>query len=242
MQLFIVRPDGEVHGIPSDQPIKTLLESNQCYILNDDDRRVVYLWKGAEASVRLKFIGANTSQTIRGQVGIAYDLKTIDEGDEPPEFLDAAELAPGTGFALEIRESMDQQVDYSQSDSARSAKTYRQIMEESQQEGPFYTGDGETTWTGGVADAGPSMTIEEALEQFDKEALPEGYTREMVVVGKRAYSIVEKVSNFLGQKKVEQVFDEITQLPEGIMFADDYVPRVLCMNQAVVAVEFLKRK
>ena len=35
--------------------------------------------------------------------------------------------------------------------------------------------------------------------------------------------------------------EKIGSLPEGLFFAQGYAPRVLCENQKVVAIEFLKK-
>ena len=71
--------------------------------------------------------------------------------------------------------------------------------------------------------------------------VPDGYEREMIIIGNSAYSIVEKKSSFLGETKVDKIMEKIGSLPEGLFFAQGYAPRVLCENQKVVAIEFLKK-
>ena len=82
MQLFQIKPDGEVHAILTSDPIRNLLDPTQCYIVTDDQKRQIYLWKGSQSSVRSKFIGASKSQEIRGQVGMHYKVIALDEGEE----------------------------------------------------------------------------------------------------------------------------------------------------------------
>ncbi|MHA1822226.1 MAG: hypothetical protein ACTSU2_05235 [Promethearchaeota archaeon] len=294
MQLFVVKADGEVHEIISDKPFKELLDPKECYIINDDDNKIIYLWKGSESSVRSKFIGASKSQEVRGQVGMHYKVVPIDEGDEPPAFLEKIDEAPQKGFAKEIKEEKKLQfevpgVNAPKEDKAskkkpapkpvassgkvkanfgskRSASSEpKQVMSSvnaPQNEGPLYQEGMDTTSItsnrtsnmGGsatstaVSTAQPSAPQKETfdfkkvMETLESLEIPKGYEREMIIIGNQAYSIVEKKVSFLGTEKVEKVMEKIGSLPEGVFFAKGYAPRVLCENQKVLAIEFLKRK
>ena len=107
MQLFLIMPDGEVHEVKSDKTFRELLDPAQCFVINDDEKKKIYLWKGANSSVRSKFIGASKSQDMRGQVGMHYVVVPIDEGEEPKELLDRIDEKPGKGIAKEIRETKE---------------------------------------------------------------------------------------------------------------------------------------
>jgi hypothetical protein len=245
MQLFIVQSDGEVHEIKSDKPIKELLDPTQCYIVNDDILHVVYLWKGENTNVRSKFIGAQKSQDVRGQVGMNYKVNPIDQGDEPKEFLDGIVNPPGTGFAKEIRESMELKFEIGGGPS--KPRVYQSVSgfnDNVQQTGPMYTGSESITReseSGGKKEQSKEI-LNKIIETLDGDGIPDGYEREMVIMGDTAYSVAEKVQTFLGKKQVERVLEPISSLPEGIFLANDYTPRVLVQNQTVVAIEFLKKK
>jgi hypothetical protein len=107
MQLFLIKPDGEVHEVKGDKTFRELLDPAQCYVICDDEKKKIYLWKGASSSVRSKFIGASKSQDMRGQVGMHYVVVPIDEGEEPKELLDRIDEKPGKGVAKEIRETKE---------------------------------------------------------------------------------------------------------------------------------------
>jgi hypothetical protein len=252
MQLFKVIGNGEVHEIKSDSPIKGLLEENEVYILNDDELRIVYLWKGAESTVRSKFIGANKLQEVRGQVGLNYKTTSMDsdEAKDYPDFLASIEKPTSKGFAKEIKEDMDLKFDVGGSVQTRVATlggAGQKFNETIQQSGPIYTGGKDAAVSGGFGGASAAKTpskedLDKILEVVDKEGMPDGFEREMIILGDHAYSVAEKVQTFLGKKQVEKVLEPISSLPEGVFFADGYVPRVLVQNQSIVAVEFLKKK
>jgi hypothetical protein len=240
-----------VHEIKADKPIKELLEKNQCYIVNDDDLRIVYLWKGAEASVRSKFIGASKSQEVRGQVGMNYKCVPIDQDSEPTEFLEAIKKTPSKGFAKEIKEEMKLQFEVGGGPIKPRVTKLNSLNEDIQQSGPMFTGssksDSAQSFSRGES-AEPTKkeaskdVLNKIIETLDNERIPEGLEREMIIIGETAYSVAEKVKTFLGKKQTEKVLEPISTLPEGIFFAEGYTPRVVVKNQTVVAIEFLKKK
>ena len=92
-----------------------------------------------------------------------------------------------------------------------------------------------------------SYTVDEQQINFDlimkkleEIPIPVGYDRELIIIGNQAYSVVEKVQTFLGEKKVEKVIERVGSIPEGIFFARDYSPRILTESGKIIAIEFLK--
>lgn len=245
MQVFIVRSNGECHEIKdTDKPIKELIKSDQCYIITDDDDRIVYLWKGTESPVRHKFIGATASQKMRGNLGLNYTLYSVDEGEEPPELKKKLEGKRADGYAEEIIDKGDE-VKFEVSDGKA---TYAEVMkrhEESQgnyeNEGPLYQGGSTTSAAAPPPEEDTQVNVSEILDQLEKEKIPDGYHREMIIVGKQAWSVTEKIQSFLGQKKVEKVIDKIESLEDGIFLGEDYTPRLLCLNGKIKAIELLKK-
>lgn len=290
VQLLIVRPDGEVHEIASsEKSFRELLDARECYILNDDDKKILYLWKGSECPVRNKFIGASKSQEVRGQVGMNYKVVPVDEGDEPDPFLAFLDQKPRTGLAKEIKEDKPLGFEVPNASGAKPAvnttaaepvmkpeavKTAKfgqggapagggepdgakQVMasygvkSSNAQEGPLYNGDSipqqiqppsarSQPMIQTAAPQEPSIDFKKIMETLESLEVPEGYEREMTIIGNHAYSVVEKKINFLGSEKIERHMEKIGSLPEGVFFAQGYAPRVLCENQKVLAIEFLK--
>ncbi|MHA1475469.1 MAG: hypothetical protein ACTSPA_06805 [Promethearchaeota archaeon] len=247
MQIFLVKGNGEVHEIKSDAPIKALLDKKESHILCDDVSRVVYLWKGSECSVRSKFIGANKLQEIRGQVGLNYRSVSMDEDeiDDYPEFLTAIEQSRTDGFAREIIEDMELKFEIGGGPS--KPKTYASVVGSSskynqkiQQSGPLYTGSQTVPSAGSQASSVSHEDLDKIIDSLDEAGIPNGFHREMVIMGNTAYSVSEKVQVFLGKKQVEHILEPISSLPEGIFLAEGYTPRILVEGKTIIAIEFLK--
>jgi hypothetical protein len=79
------------------------------------------------------------------------------------------------------------------------------------------------------------------MQKLEEIKIPDGFERELIIIGDHAYSVVEKVQNFLGKKEVTKEISRVGAIPEGVFFAEDYSPRILSENGKILAIEFLKR-
>lgn len=248
-QVFIINSDGTTSELTSEGPIKDILKTEESYVLVADDVKKVYLWKGLKSSVRSKFIGAKRSQEIRGQVGMNYGCVPLDEGDEDDEFIQLIGGQTEAGYAKEIRNEND-------SDSVSSVNPYREknifgtprpaegmnIAGSKSRSvlntGPLYTGQESM---GAFTQEKSQIDFQEVMQKLEEIQMPSGYERELIIIGNHAYSIVEKVQQFLGKRQVTKEISKVGSIPEGIFFAEDYSPRILSENGKIIAIEFLKR-
>ncbi|MFX0035998.1 MAG: hypothetical protein ACFE9I_10210 [Candidatus Hermodarchaeota archaeon] len=247
MQCFLINQDGTTTEITSEGPIKDVLKTDECYVLVADDVRKVYLWKGLKSSVRSKFIGAKRSQEIRGQVGMHYAVVPLDEGEEEPEFIKMIGGKTEAGVAKEIK---------AEQISASSVHPLREkniFGAPEPAEGMNIAGskDRATTNVGPLYRGEQSMAelmqdktevdFKQIMQKLEEIAIPAGFERELIIIGNQAYSVVEKVQQFLGEKQVTKEISKVGAIPEGIFFAADYSPRLLSENGKILAIEFLKR-
>ncbi len=249
LQVFQVNPDGTTTELHTDGKVKDILKTDQSYVIVADDIRKVFLWKGLKSSVRSKFIGAKRSQEVRGNVGMHYSSASLDEADETADFLEVIGGKTEAGIAKEIKEEktpkpapggypMRQKAVF---DAPRPAEGMniagsRQRQHQSQNTGPLYTGQETTQYY----QEDQQVNFDQIMQKLEEIKIPEGYERELIIIGNHAYAVVEKVQTFLGKRKVEKVIEQVGSIPEGIFFAEGYSPRVLSENGKIVAIEFLK--
>jgi hypothetical protein len=67
------------------------LTSDRVLCVIDDENKNVYLWLGKEANVRRRFVGAQTASKLRDEHGTGFRVRSLDEGDEPPQFFNSLE-------------------------------------------------------------------------------------------------------------------------------------------------------
>jgi len=248
--MFKINPDGTTTEIKVEGPIKDALDTNEVYVIIDDTIRKVFLWKGIASSVRLKFIGAKRSQDIRGQVGLHYSSASIDESDEDDDFLKVIGGKTEAGIAKEIKDEEDSKAAAATSGAnplmqkptfgaprpAAGMNIAGSATRAASNAGPLYTGGAMPQYGQDQA----QVNFDVIMQKLEEIAIPEGYERELIIIGSHAYSVVERVQKFLGKEQVEKVIERVGSIPEGVFFAEDYSPRVLSKNGSILAIEFLK--
>ncbi|MBA7665877.1 hypothetical protein ES703_73951 [subsurface metagenome] len=245
-QVFLINPDGTTTELTSVGPIKDILKTGECYVIVADDIRKMFLWKGVKSSVRSKFIGAKRSQEIRGQVGMHYAVVPLDEGEEDPEFIKLIGGQTEAGIAKEIIAEVSTPSGHPLREKnifgtprpAEGMNIAGSRDREAQNLGPLYRGDGS------MADLMQDQTqvdFQKVMQKLEEIQMPPGFERELIIIGNHAYSIVEKVQQFLGKKQVTKEISKVGAIPEGVFFAEDYSPRILSENGKIIAIEFLKR-
>lgn len=248
-QLFLINPDGTTTDIKSDGPIKDALKSDECYVLVSDEHRKVYLWKGLNSNVRSKFIGAKRSQEIRGQVGMHYAVVALDEGEEDPDFLKIIGGKTEGGIAKEIKAEkpvvsapsihpLREKDPFGVPEPAEGMNIAGSRDRSSMNTGPLYTGRESIS---SLMRDESTINFEEIMRKLEEIKIPDGFERELIIIGNHAYSVVEKVQTFLGKKEVTKEISKVGAIPEGVFFAEDYSPRILSENGKILAIEFLKR-
>jgi hypothetical protein len=244
VQVFKVIDTGETVEIKDDEDIKDLLETDEVYIIVSEHRdKTIWLWKGAKSSVRRKFIGAQKSQDVRGQVGMMYSVIPIDEGEEDPELIKVLGGSPSEGIAKEIKDDREglethplMQKQVFEPPSPAEGMKIGVSPQAKAGIGPLYTGEESISQI-----SQPAADYKEVMQKLEEIAIPEGWEREMIIIGSQTYAVIEKVQTFLGKKQTEKVIERISSIPEGVFFAEGYTPRILSENGNVLAIEFLKR-
>lgn len=68
--------------------ITTLMNaSNEVFVLDDSENKRIWIWIGNKASSRQRFNTARLAEKLDKEAGGLPVIKTIDEGEEPQEFL-----------------------------------------------------------------------------------------------------------------------------------------------------------
>ena len=74
----------ELYNNPSQQ-----LRNDSVYVLLVNPIKKIFLWIGQTATVRTRFIATNAAQNLQRVKGLTHRVISIDQGDEPPEFVEA---------------------------------------------------------------------------------------------------------------------------------------------------------
>jgi hypothetical protein len=216
------------------------MKPDQVLIVIDDELKRIWIWKGADAPVRKKFIAARSAQGIRATRGLVYKIISEDAGEEDEEFLQAVGQVPTARPDAAAATTPDSSV---AAPTESTPKPPQPKAATTPQPKPDYTRvvtarTAKTTQQQSVKVPHSSQEIIEQVKQL--EPVP-GFRREFVLIGFDAFAITEEATTLLGKRTVTQRLQRIDSLPEGVLFAQGYTPRIVIENGQVLAVEFLKQ-
>lgn len=222
-------------------------EPNLVYIIVDHKARVIFLWKGESARIRLKFVGSRAMGDKRKEVGFHYKIDVNDQGDESKSFFksmgeDAPESASGVtvGFA----EQTDLVPSYAEAAAAQGIDVSDEEIQR--------TVGSERSTIGSMGGLGvkPQKSILAAMSgdgQIDDDATPvEKKTIVQVVTNIHKDSITEAikllselgkpkgferemvvVNNHVYRSKGDEsvTFEELENPLDGLFMVESYTPR-----------------
>ncbi|TFF85976.1 MAG: hypothetical protein EU551_02885 [Promethearchaeota archaeon] len=85
----------------------------------------------------------------------------------------------------------------------------------------------------------PQINPPDVLKEIESMSIPEGYKRELIIIGSQAYSIAEIKKTFMGEEKIDYKLDK-TETPDGDFLGVDYTPRTIVKNGKIIAIELLR--
>jgi hypothetical protein len=241
---------------------KDYLDSTIVFCVVDDDSKSIYLWKGSQAGVRRKFIGARVATNLRTEYGFNFKVRPIDEGEEPPTFFTALDgtsvatrvLKPGetappptppkpkTADAAETTAApppapkpMTEPV--STPTPSTEPKTVSAPPPKPPTSKP--TSSPAPRPAAPIA-AAPVGEVADMIKEMEGIVPPEGYQRELVIVYNDLYTVAEHKTSVFGQEKIERRIEKVKDPPEGTFMAEGFIPRVIVKDGKVLGIELLK--
>ena len=265
LQVYDVVETGELMELKIPGELKTELNAERVLIIVDEDDRKIWLWKGAEAGVRKKFIAARQGQAVRSQRGLVYKVLSVDGGEEPDAFLALLGVKPKL---VEPKKEVEVQVEMAD-------KTIEISPDEpppkpvipppkpvqpapigapkpelkpvtmpvaSTQLGTEYNG-AEQKWPqrSTITSSVPAPAQDDIVGRVANTRPPPGYSRELVIIGQEVFTSVDRTVTFLGKTQTTSQLERTRTLPDGPFFGGDYTPRILVESGRVLATEFLKK-
>jgi len=261
LQVYDVVETGELMELSIPGELKTELGPDRVLIIVNDDDRKIWLWKGAEAGVRKKFIAARQGQAVRSQRGLVYKVMSIDGGEEPDAFLallgeKPKTPAPKPEVAVQVDlpdKTIEMTADEPPSPPPKSKPKPKPkatvpkprpvtIPEPSSQLGIEYNG-AEQQWPqrGTVSSTVPVPAQDDIVGRVANTSPPPGYSRELVIIGQEVFTSVDRTVTFLGKSQTTSQLERTRTIPDGPFFGGEYTPRILVEDGRVLATEFFKK-
>ncbi len=238
---------------------KDALDSTKVVCVIDDETKSIYLWKGSQAGVRKKFIGARVATNLRTEYGFHFKVRPLDEGEEPPTFFTALNGTTAAVRVLKPGEAAPPPTPPPSKTTTPPKTTPEPKVTEPKAAEPKTTPPKTTppptpppkttapppkttTTTRPPPSVAPvaSTEIDEMIKELETVDPPEGYQRELLIVNNVLYTVAEHKIAVFGQEKVERKFEKVRDPPEGTFMAEGFIPRVIVKDGRVLGIELLK--
>jgi hypothetical protein len=218
----------------------------------DDETKSIYLWKGSQAGVRRKFIGARVATNLRTEYGFHFKVRPLDEGEEPPTFFTAlngttaatrvlkpGEKAPPPAPPKPKTAETKTTTPPAPKPKAEPATTPKPKTTAPPPKPPT-TKPSPTPRPATPVATAPMGEIGDMIKEMEGIDPPEGYQRELVIVYNDLYTVAEHKTAVFGQEKVERRIEKVKDPPEGTFMAEGFIPRVIVKDGRVLGIELLK--
>ncbi len=230
---------------------KENLDSTKVLCVVDDSSKSIYLWKGGQANIRKKFIGARVATNLRSEYGFNFKVRPVDEGEEPPTFFTALD---GTTAAVKVMKPGDKappprpptpkaekpQPSAAETATASTAPPPRPQASKPTSPPPVPTATARPSSSGAAVQSVDQSMIDEMIKELETVKPPEGYQRELLIVYNTLFTVAEHKISVFGQERVERRFEKVKDPPEGTFMAEGFIPRVIVKNGKVLGIELLK--
>ena len=230
---------------------KENLDSMKVLCVVDDSSKSIYLWKGSQANIRRKFIGARVATNLRSEYGFNFKVRPVDEGEEPPTFFTALD---GTTAAIKVMKPGDKappprpptpKVERTQPAAGKTPTTPtapppKPPASKPTRPPPVPTATTRPSSSSAGAQPVQQSMIDEMIKELETVAPPEGYQRELLIVYNTLFTVAEHKISVFGQERVERRFEIVKDPPEGTFMAEGFIPRVIVKNGKVLGIELLK--
>ncbi|MHA1777952.1 MAG: hypothetical protein ACTSYN_00100, partial [Candidatus Heimdallarchaeaceae archaeon] len=244
------------------------LKDDKVFIIVDEDEKRMWLWKGSACPIRKKFIGSRALSDLRKkEYGFAYIPQSCDQGEETAEFVAMLKKINKTDLISEevmkrANELLARQKNINVFDDTAVVPETRVSAQPEKEEGVRLKDRPAQVPTSqlpshiakmGAPGNRPVPTILSVLEPEGIETkkvqpiadqqkelersfkilkdlgTPKGFYRDLVIIGTKVYT-----------ETYDNRFEELDEPPEGVFFSRYHVPRMICENGVVRAIEFLK--
>ncbi|MHA1916895.1 MAG: hypothetical protein ACTSUV_01065 [Candidatus Ranarchaeia archaeon] len=237
MKVFDVQPDGD---LIEKEYSKVLLTDIGVLIFTNDKAEHIYIWKGENAPVRNRFVASRAASEIRTKKGLHYKVISIDPGDRHKEFFELIGESLPEKAEPPVEEVVEPVAPYQPPVMPQTLnipkefptpKRTRKIPSHVPTQSPVQTE---------VNNNNNNQIIQKVLEKLMNLKVPPGYSREVIIIGDKIYTITERIRTFFGKSSSESNIEELRNPPQGTFFATNYIPRVIIEEGEILAIEFLK--
>ena len=199
------------------------MDEENVYLIIDDDRKTIWLYKGLKSSIRLQFESFEIQQKMKLQMkGLAWSTRNFDDLKKKDKFYqEILNSKVKDGRAEEILKDIEKTVE-----STDHTRLEKRLYETSRAR--------ETCVHKGVI-------VKDVLRDIEDLENPPDFHRHMTLIGSGVYILNQEVEKFLPELKIKKELKKIGTLPNGFFFLKDLSTRLVIKKGKVQCVDLMAR-
>ncbi len=224
MQLFQITPNQEAVSVRAHNLVRENLRDDGVYIIIDDNKKTVWLYKGHKANLLLQIVGATLQDKMRMSLKSTYKSNDLNKFKKDSDiFTEVMDATVKAGLAKEIRKSR-QELGASPTEAKRRA--FMTYAESRMQETCVHKG----------------INTKEAIQEVLEFENPPGFIRHMSMVAGNMYNEDTVVDKFVTENKEHTTLKKIGILPNGFYFLENMSSRLFIKEGKVVCLDLMVEK
>ena len=221
MQLFQITMNKEALSVRAHNLVSENLLSDGVYLIIDDNKKIVWIYKGVKASLLLQIIGATLQKEMLKSLKSTYRLNDLNKFPKNSEMVsEVMDSQVKTGLAPEIRKKSKSEELSPLSTKRGKFKTYAQSR---------------MIETCIHKDVSAKEIIPQVLE-FEN---PPGYKRHMSLITGGMYNEDTVVEKFITESKEKTNLNKVGTLPNGFYFLENMSSRLFIKDGKVACLDFM---
>lgn len=222
---------------------QNVLDSNQVLVIVKEDLRRIFIWKGVNSHVRKKFIASRIAAELQNDLVVnahfhRCKIISVDQGDEPDEFMKAFGLT-----TIEVPKFIERDSEEFKQIHATTIKEVAEISDKEvhQWAGPPPTLDGvaeppvivkkageelfsapkqitipESLTTHTPTPLSPKINNKHLIEKIVNNEIPTNFKRQNLILGTfQLYGAAVKTTKVFGEEVEETEWEPVSSIPKG---------------------------
>ena len=185
-----------------------MLDEDNVYLIVDDDRKTIWLYKGFNSAPRLQFESVETQKKMKLQLKGFYTTRNFDE--------------------LKMKDEFRKEILGSKVKNGRAEEIFKEIEknEESAEKNLFEKRLYETSSARETC-VHKGIIVKDVLRDIEDLGNPLNYHRHMTLIGSGVYILNQEIDKFLPEIEKRKELKKIGTLPNGFFFLENLSTRLV---------------
>ena len=230
MQVFEVLSSIETKLIPgNNSQIKELINPEKAYLITDDNSKIIFILKGKSTLV-YHLIAQKLAKEIRKLKRGFFGIEEIKSEEQAARIMGM--VGDDTGS---IKEFVNPDI-HSKEDP---------IMDPNNTNVVFLNTD--PAWRKRIQPSNVQVfkkkqNTDLIFDNINKNPLDPNYKTDLVIINTSIYTPTKNLTNFLKDRKEENVYEKIGELTEGKFFSPEYNCRFIVKGENINSIELIRKK